>query len=207
MWNLIKKDYIALFTKKMEVILFTLSLPVIMLLISFEEKWVYFIGVLCIYYLTLGLYSETDTDFLIYSMPIKKYKVVLSRYIIFFINYLIISSYIYLTSSILLKLNFIDRIQYLNIDFFKLILFFSMIAVSVALPFVFRLRYEIGMRFTNVVLIFLINLSTNYLFHRSYDPTVDRVDLVNNTTFIARVIITMIISILISLYGYKKKEF
>jgi hypothetical protein len=57
-----------------------------------------------------------------------------------------------------------------------------------------------------VKLRYLIRIILN-MRHRSYDPTVDRVDLVNNTTFIARVIIAMIISILLSIYGYKKKEF
>lgn len=205
MWNLIKREYTVIFTKRMEIVLFILFLPVVMLLIDFSEKWIYMIANISIYYLSLSLYSENDTDILYYSMPIKKYNVVLSRYIMFFVNYLIITVYIYLTSFILLKLNFVDRVEYLNTDFLKLLLFSSLIAVCVALPILFSLRYETSMRFIGVVLVLLIN-SANYIYNR-HDADVERISLSNNTMIILIALIAIAFSILFSLNEYTKKEF
>lgn len=106
------------------------------------------------------------------------------------------------------NLNLSDNINYINLDFFKLTLFFTMIVVSIALPFIFIFQFETSRRIINVIMVLSINLSSHLFREGSkYDPAIDRVKLVNSSWYVIGTIILMIISIIISLYKYKNKEF
>lgn len=208
MWNLIKKDYKLLFSNKMEVILFIISVPFLLSLNSFDEKWVFLLIVVSVYFMSIGLFDNQGIDVLVYSLPIKKYKTVIYRYIIFFINHLIITAYIFIVVFILEKLNIVDKSNYINLNFFKFTLSFSMIVISIAIPFIFILKFETSRRVINVIIVLFINLSSNLFREGSiYDPAIDRVRLVNTSWFIIGVGVLMISSIIISMYSYKEKEF
>ena len=208
MWNLIKKDYKLLFANKIEVIFFIISVPFLLSLGTFDEKWGFLLIAVSVYFISIGMLDNQGIDVLFYSLPIKKYKSVLYRYLMFFINYLIIATYIFIIAMILKKLNLSDNISYINLDFFKLTLFFSMIIMSVALPFIFIFKFETSRRIINVIIVLSINLSSHLFREGSkYDPAIDNSKLVNSSWFVIGTIILMIISIIISLYKYKNKEF
>ena len=211
MWNLIKKDYLLILANKMEVYFFMMAVPVVIALGSLDEKMTYIIIISLVFLLTIIGFnnSNQDTDILTYSLPVKYYTVIISKYIMLFLNHIIITSYIFGITWMLLKLNLISGIHYMSFDFFKLTLTFSIIALSFILPLAFSLRSRSSIRgVMSVSFVILINYP-NYLFYEGdlYNPAIDRVGLVNSLRFIMGVLILMIISIIVSLYGYKKKEF
>ena len=210
MWNLIKKDYLLILVNKMEIITFMIAIPIIISFGSIGEKTAYMIIITMVYLITIigFLDLEKDTDVLTYSLPLKSYHVVISKYILLIINHIIITTYILGLTWILIKLNIINETQYLSLDFFKLSLFSSVIGLSFALPLAFSLKSKTSIRFISVLFVVHINYP-NHLFYEGdlYNPAIDRVGLVNSTWFVSGIVVLMTISIIISLYGYKKKEF
>jgi len=209
MLNLIRKDIMLILDNKKDIFIFLLAMPIIISLGFLDEKLVFAIIISMIYIMTvLGFYNSKQDDILIYSMPLKNFDVILSKYIVLLLNVLVVISYIFGVTWILIKLNIVDNIQYLNIDFLKLLILYSIIGFSVVIPLAFSLRPKTSFIVISVLLILLLTQSA-YLFYGGdiYNPTMDWVGLVNSSKFFGGVILLLIVSIIISLYGYKKKEF
>ena len=211
MWNLIKKDYLLILANKMEVYFFIIAIPIIISFGFLDNRWIFILIVSTVYLLSFnGFYnSNQDDDSLVYSLPLKKYTVVASKYIMLFLNHIVITSYVFGVTWILLKMNLISEIQYMSLVFFKLTLLFSIIILSLGLPLFFSYKPRISMTAINILIALFTSFSFQKLFYEGdlYNPAIDRVKLVNSPRFILGVLMAMIISMIISLYGYKKKEF
>lgn len=209
MINILRKDYMLILANKMEIITFLLAMPII-ITFSYLSEYLVFVIILAIVYLmsTIGFYNSKQDDILIYSLPLKNFDFILSKYIFLLLNDLVVISYIFGITWILVKLDLINNIQYLNINFMKLLIFYSIIGFSIMMPLVYSLKSNIGIRVMSVLFVLMINYS-NSLFREGdrYNPAKDWVGLVNRSDFIVGVILLMIVSIIVSLYVYKKKEF
>lgn len=64
MWSLIKKDYKLLFANKMEVILFIISVPFLLSLGTFDEKWVFLLIAISVYFISIGILDNQGIDIL-----------------------------------------------------------------------------------------------------------------------------------------------
>jgi len=139
MWNLIKKDYTLIFAKKWLVLIFALLVPFILISGIGGEAAIYFIGVVAIAYANLGsIYIENNReDVLFRSLPIKRYAVILSKYIMIFLNYTIVALYTFTIFRICEALQITNGSMYLSFDIFKIILLVSIYISCILLPIIF----------------------------------------------------------------------
>ena len=209
MINILKRDYLLILANKRDIFIFLLAIPIIISFGFLDEKLFLAIIISMVYIMTiLVFYNSKQDDILIYSMPLKNFDVILSKYIFLLLNVLVVISYIFGVAWILIRLGFIENIKYFNIDFLKLLISYSIIECSVVIPLAFSLRPKTSSIFISLLLIALLTHGA-YLFYSGdiYNSAIDWVGLINSSEFIGKVTLLMIVSIIISCYGYKIKEF
>lgn len=137
MINLIKKDFILIFSNKRKLYFLVFAVPMIMLLIGyFSEGSAYYLGLLAILFISTSADEgiEGKSSVLLPSLPINKYHIVISQYLSTYIAFFLSSIYIISVLFILRKLGFYWILSYYNIDLIKYFIALSIISFSISIP-------------------------------------------------------------------------
>jgi len=201
MTSLIRRDLILSFGNKQS--LFILVFYPLMLLsiigIDNSDVWL-FASILSFTYLlsivSFAYESVTKSHLLINSLPIKKWEVVVSKYIFVIINYVfsLIYTYFYVWILGLLGLNIMDSF---NLSIIKHTFFFTLLSLSIGLPLLYLLPPKIA-RFV-YIFIFIIVTNLSILDGAAI--------LLRKPTYAIFIVILYLVSLAGSIVIYKNKDF
>lgn len=163
MLSLIKKDLRLLLSSKSNIFFMLFYIPLILLLVDTDSSNEYIYLVIIITYsymvttMTFGYDITYKTHLLVQSLPVGKNEIVISKYLLMFINFVISVIYagVYLWILNMLNLNYVD---YFNLAKLKIALPVAVIALSIALPVFFRLPPKIA----NIVNVFIYIITVNF---------------------------------------------
>lgn len=204
MINLIKKDLRLIFARKWIVVLGALALAIFTLF--YYNDSAYKLIILVVYLNTMGALTNNDReDYLIHSLPLNKYEVVLAKYVLVFILFVISILFISIISLVFKGLNLVEDISYLNINtiilFLLAIVFTTGFGIPIMTYFGRESRFGIGLNGFFFYFTFF-NLNTILFDEMKYSST-------NGKYFpllIVIIMIFMIISIILSIKGFEKWE-
>lgn len=204
MINLIKKDLRLIFARKWIVVLGALALAIFTLF--YYNDSAYKLIILVIYLNTMGALTNNDReDYLIHSLPLNKYEVVLAKYALVFILFVISILFISIISLVFKGLNLVEDISYLNINtiilFLLAIVFTTGLGIPIMTYFGRESRFGIGLNGFFFYFTFF-SLNTILFDEMKYSST-------NGKYFpllIVIIMIFMIISIILSIKGFEKWE-
>lgn len=206
----IKKDYYLILSLKGTIAIAMILVPICIYIIgSINQSGIYATSVFVAILLTYSMVGYVQSQqILSHSMPFSKLDVVLSKYIIVFLNYIIVNSYIFFIVWIIRKLPG-NNIQYLSLELYKYMLFVSIISLSFVIPALLSYTPSWGNFISIFIFSVIFNFSNNYLLDpgTTVKVNLNNLSIVNNLWFNIAVVILMAISIAISLYGYKNKQF
>lgn len=204
MLNLIKKDFLLVFSTKANILLILLYIPLINLVVGTSEfeSMISVMIISFVYILTIIPFAYEKTDkphILIQSLPIKRKDVVISKYISIFISYIlgIIFVGVYLWVTSLFGLKTMNSFKFSLIINLLPILIFSL---SISLPLQFRLPTRIANFVNGLIMITLINTT---LIGKNILNTVGVGDL---TLFII-VAVVYLVSMIASIWIYEGRDF
>lgn len=204
MLNLIKKDFLLVFSTKANILLILLYIPLINLVVGTSEfeSMISVMIISFVYILTIIPFAYEKTDkphILIQSLPIKRKDVVISKYISIFISFIlgIIFVGVYLWVTSLFGLKTMNSFKFSLIINLLPILIFSL---SISLPLQFRLPTRIANFVNGLIMITLINTT---LIGKNILNTVGVGDL---TLFII-VAVVYLVSMIASIWIYEGRDF
>lgn len=162
MINLIKKDLKLNFAIKGSVISLVLFLPFMLLVLGLDSKEnIYPIMILSYSYILMSMPFKYDArekpHLFIQSLPIKKRDVVISKYIILILNFIIAIGYTWLIFSLLNLLGF-GMGNKLSISILKETLIIYILISSISLPAYLRLPPKIGNVVNIMIYVMIINI-------------------------------------------------
>lgn len=137
MINLVKKDFILIFSNKTKLYVLFFGVPMIMLLFSYiSEESAYYLGLLAIIFISISADEgvEGKSSVLLPSLPINKYHIVISQYLSTYIVFLLSSIYVIFVLFILGKLGLHSLLRYYNGDLVKFLIGLSIISFSLSIP-------------------------------------------------------------------------
>lgn len=203
MFNLIRKDYLLIFSSKATIFMFLFFLPFFQFTLGSDN----YISIPLVSIITFG-YMLTTMSFnfemknkpyvMVRSLPIKTRDIVMAKYIHMFLNYIIavLYTFIYMKILNLLGLTISDD---LDMGTLKEGLFLVILALSISLPLQFRLPAKIA-NFVNIFFfMFLINYFSLTL---GRDLVSDFSNLIVSVTLIVIFFISMGLSALL----YKSRD-
>ena len=202
MLNLIKKDFLLVFSSKQSWIFIILYVPFILFTIGTDNK---FIGGLMIYTLaymlttiSFGYDTQIKTHILLQSLPIRKRDIVISKYLSIFINYtigfVVTGGYLWIINL----LGFID-VDIFNLSLVESTLPIILLSLSISLPALFRLPPKIA----NVINMFIYIGIMNFVII----PFGQYGNLFNGLVLPIISAIVYLLSIGISLWLYETRDF
>lgn len=212
MLSLIKKDFKLIFGSKQTVFFMLLYIPIMLLLIENDSsrEYIYMIIIMTYAYMITTMTFSYDvtykTHLLVQSLPVKKNEIVISKYILLFINFIISVIYGGIYIWILNKLN-ISNIDFFNLSKLKIALPVVIIALSMALPAFIRLPSKIA-SFVNIFIYVTIvnffgmnvsnleNILSNSLF-----------SMFNGFGFTLVALVIMVVSMITSIMLYRSRDF
>ncbi len=204
MINLIKKDLRLIFARKWIVVLGALALAIFTLF--YYNDSAYKLIILVVYLNTMGALTNNDReDYLIHSLPLNKYEVVLAKYVLVFILFVISILFISIISLVFKGLNLVEDISYLNINTIILFLLAIVFTTGFGIPIMtyFGREFRFGIGLNGFFFYFtFFNLNTILFDEMKYSST-------NGKYFpllIVIIMIFMIISIILSIKGFEKWE-
>lgn len=147
MLNLVKKDFLLVFSSKQSWILIILYVPFILFTMGMDNEFSVVLMIYTfVYMLTtipFGYEIQTKPNIFLQSLPIKKRDLVISKYLSIFVNYVvgfvITGGYLWIISL----LGFID-VDSFNISLIKSTLPMVLLSLSISLPALFRLPPKIA---------------------------------------------------------------
>lgn len=174
-----------------------------------QGKYIFMMIILTYVYMVTTLpfnYEITSKPHIfIQSLPVEKSEIVISKYILVFINYIVATvlavCYLWVINTIGFK-----KVEYFNLNIFKISLPIVMIMLSLSLPAYFKLPPRIA-NMTNIfIYVFFLSLvsSTNGLLEK-----LDKgcsLDKFNQFWIILTACIVMVISMLVSINLYRNKD-
>lgn len=210
MLALIKKDLQIIFSSKRFILFLIAYIPfMLMLLGDSQGKFIFLVIIITYVYMVTTMpfnYEITASPHIfIQSLPVKKRDIVISKYILLFINF--ITSTVLATGglTIIRKIGF-SQGEYFNIDMLKLALPISMIMLSFSLPAFFRLSPKMANMCNMLIYILTMNsylLNEGFLEKIFKNPSLGQYNAFNFTLV---AIIIMLISMSISIWLYKNRD-
>lgn len=206
MLNLIKKDLKLIFARRWILILFLLISGFIIKISNGDGPGVYNWIVLSVYFTTIEVLNANDNeDMLIHSLSISKYDVVLGKYGLMFIVFLLCYMIISIITEIFFGLNIIKDISYFRVDFFKFTFLMTILANSIGIPLLFYLGKKSRLRVTLSLLLY------NIIFYvikygLSGGMASEFIAKINSPLSSLTILSLMIISVLMSFKGYENWE-
>lgn len=192
--SIMKKDYLLIRYNKFAMVSIILWLPVLMLIPIVYSDLIILMGSIIIFMTTFGI--EGMKGNLINSLPVKKSDVIISRYIMFFINSLGMVIYLWINYFIFKKLN-IGNIDVINWNSIFVILIFSIYV------FLFSVNVETG-----IPLLYIIIIPMNFFNLLNIIMRSNSIELSfkGNRAAIIGAIAVFTVSILISLYKCRGRK-
>lgn len=192
--SIMKKDYLLIRYNKFAMVSIFLWLPILMLMPMVYSDLIILMGSIIVFMTTFGI--EGMKGNLINSLPVKKSDVILSRYIMFFINSLGMVIYLWINYFIFKKLN-IGNIDIINWNLIFVILIFLIYVFS------FSVNVETG-----IPLFYIIIIPMNFFNLLRSIMRSDSIELSfkGNRAAIIGAIAVFTVSILISLYKCRDRK-
>ncbi|WFA08112.1 ABC-2 transporter permease [Tissierella sp. Yu-01] len=202
MVNTIKKDLRLIFDRRWILVLFLL-ISIFLIKTSDDSSGIYNWIIFSVYATTLGFFNPNDKeDILIRSLPVSSHDVVLGKYglmlIIFLLCYLVIN----MTAEILSGLNIIKDTSYLSLDSFKFTLLMTIVINSIGIPIMlyFGKNSGIGLFFNGILYYVFVGVMNSSLRGNMSGKFIDTI----NSPLISIIILSLtIVSIFISFIAYK----
>lgn len=202
MLKLIKKDYSLILKRKWVIVVTLLWFPVFMFIPHIDPFSIIMIGAMIPMIWSVG-FTEDNMDVLFHSLPIRGKDVVLSKYIMFFINFISMSLYIMVIYQILRPFNMNNmKIITLNLIYIMFLISVIVNSIMICISLSFSRSVNNGWAFLGPVIGFRVG-------RRLADGDVNEAMeyLIPQGTLIQAVaLIVFIASIVISFYGYRDWE-
>lgn len=209
MINLIKKDFILIFSNKMKLYILLFALPIIILLIGyFSVGLAYYLGLIAILLISTSTDQgvERRTSVLLASLPINKNHIVISQFLSTYIIFILSSIYTILVLFILGRLGLHSILDYYNMDLIKFLIGLSIILISVDVPIKLFSNRNSSSSVSSVSLIHIIYI---FRYSKMIGEASEPFELspIGNITLAIVVVAAFILSIAGSLLEYKNKQY
>lgn len=210
MINLIRRDLKIIYCTS--AILFVLaSVPLTQLIIGSVEATINLILMIVLVH-TVTTYSfsydaKNNSHILFRSLPVKPWEIVISKYMLLMINFIIVGGYIFIVSTLM---NYLKLAEY-NLDNINLqIIIFTVMAIlisfSVSLPLIFFSNPKIGDMIGRIAMFVTVIRASNSLYI-GRELNTHLLDTFNSTKFISFVLVGFLLSIVLSIYIIRQKEY
>ena len=209
MINLIKKDFILIFSNKMKLYTLLFAIPIIMVLISyFSVGLAHYLGFIAIIFISTSADEgvEGKSSVLLASLPINKNHIVISQFLSTYIIFILSSIYTILVLFILGKLGLHSILDYYNTDLIRFLIGLSIILISVNVPIKLFSNRNSNSSLSSVSFINIIFISRHFkMLGEASEPF----ELSSAGTIILAIIVaaSFMLSIAGSLLAYKDKEY
>lgn len=208
MFKLATKDIMVNFSKKFtNLFLILLIVPTAALFVDRDSIYILIFHIPTLITLYLSIPMDIDEiklnhNVLIQSLPVKRWEYVVSKYIIFFINYIFMLAYTLLLLKILSFLGY-DHLKYIQLTSIKEAAIITIFTFAILIPisFIFFSRWRI---FFGIFILSMIAQNYNYV---EYGGTLNSLIYFSrrNTSPIILILI-LVISIGISIVVYNNKD-
>lgn len=210
MINLIKRDLKIIYCTS--AILFILaSVPLTQLIIGSVETTINLILLIVLAH-TITTYSfgydaKNSSHILFRSLPVKPWEIVISKYVLLMINFIIVGGYIFIVTILI---NYLKLAEY-NLDNMNLeVIIYTVMAIlisfSVSLPLIFFSNSKIGDMIGRIAMFVTVIRVSNSLYIES-ELNAKLIDTFNSTRFISFVLAGFLLSIILSIYIIRQKEY
>lgn len=203
MINLIKKDLRLIFDQIWLFIIFILFSALLVVTYTGDGKSIYNLIMISVYMITIGILNPNEKeDILVHSLALNKYDVVLGKYGLMLISYIVGFLIISLISLIFYGLNIVSNISYLSFGFFKCALLLTIAMTNIGIPIMlyFGRNSKMGIFICGIMFYFSMTMINRVLIDELNSDTIARI---NNPIITTMILVFMIISIVLSLNGYK----
>jgi len=209
MINLIKKDFILIFSNKMKLYTLLFAIPIIMVLISyFSVGLAHYLGFIAIIFISTSADEgvEGKSSVLLASLPINKNHIVISQFLSTYIIFILSSIYTILVLFILGKLGLHSILDYYNTDLIRFLIGLSIILISVNVPIKLFSNRNSNSSLSSVSFINIIFISR---YFKMLGEASEPFELSSAGTIILAIIVaaSFMLSIAGSLLAYKDKEY
>lgn len=203
MFNLIKKDFLLMFSSKITLFIFLLFLPVYQLLLAEGSEFpTYLVSIITLGYMlttmSFGFETKNKSYIMLRSLPIKSRDIVIAKYIHIFINYIIAVAYTFFYLKLLTFFN-VNIPGKFNISTLKQAFILIVLGLCISIPLQFKLPSNIA-NFINIFIYILLmnHFSINVGDNLFYD--------LNTPMLFGLTFVTYFLSIGISLLLYRSRD-
>ena len=202
MWNLIKKDYFLIFANKKNVLTFILLVPILILILN---KYIQINSVILglISSLIINIFIDSDSQILLYSLPVKNSQFVLSKYIFIAINFIIMNIYIIFIMELFSSLVLKRSIFPINNYYILISIQISLIALCFAIPAIINYSAKPSIIIIWIINVVAFNFSTSVITgdYQFFSK------IIYSMWFNIGIVIILITSILCTIESYKNRQF
>ena len=203
MINLIKKDLKLIFSQMWLFIVFILFAALSVMTYTGDGKGLYNLIMISVFMATTGILNPNEKeDILVHSLALNNYDVVFAKYGLMFIlcigSFLIIA----LISLIFYSLDIVNNISYLSFGFSRCVLLLTIAMTSIGIPIMiyFGRDSKMGIFICGIMFYFCMTMINSVLIDELNSDVIARI---NNPIITTMILVFMIISIVLSLNGYK----
>lgn len=203
MTNIIKKDLKLLLAQKWIFIIFILFSALSVMTYTGDGKGLYNLIMISVFMATTGIVNPNEKeDILIHSLGVNRYDVVFAKYGLMFILCIVSFLIMALISLIFYGLDTVNDISYLSFGFFRCVLLLTIAMTSVGIPIMiyFGRDSKMGIFICGIMFYFSMTMINSVLID---ELNYDVIAKINNPIITIITLVFMIISIILSLEGYK----
>ena len=207
MFKLIRKDLLLALSNKFNLISTLLFAPLLLFFMDFQVNEKIIVIIICgmsFFLLSLSFYyvDKLKPEVLIQSLPIRKREIVLSKYMLVFLCYLIGVIYVSILFKVAEFLGYSITAN-LNISIIKITLPLVIIHQSIILPISFGISDRLANSIGTGLLVFINNF---YLMHDFERTSRMLLNSSNRFSVALIVILIFVLSIIVSITIYKNKD-
>lgn len=207
MFKLIRKDLLLALSNKFDLISTLLFAPLLLFFMDFQVNEKIIVIIICgmsFFLLSLSFYyvDKLKPEVLIQSLPIRKREIVLSKYMLVFLCYLIGVIYVSILFKVAEFLGYSITAN-LNISILKITLPLVIIHQSIILPISFGISDRLANGIGTGLLVFINNF---YLMHDFERTSRMLLNSSNRFSVALIVILIFVLSIIVSITIYKNKD-
>lgn len=207
MFKLIRKDLLLALSNKFYLISTLLFAPLLLFFMDFQVNEKIIVIIICgmsFFLLSLSFYyvDKLKPEVLIQSLPIRKREIVLSKYMLVFLCYLIGVIYVSILFKVAEFLGYSITAN-LNISIIKITLPLVIIHQSIILPISFGISDRLANSIGTGLLVFINNF---YLMHDFERTSRMLLNSSNRFSVALIVILIFVLSIIVSITIYKNKD-
>lgn len=212
MLKLIKRDFTFTLGSKGTLFVLLTSVPLALFIIGDVKTYGMYaaLNIILVHIMTggsIGYDAKNNAHILFKSLPISNIEMVWSKYISIFINFILVTVYMFIVSVLM------DYLHIINLDYYMLskeiniyLLMVNVISLSIILPIVFFSSPKVGDFIARVGMFITLNLgSTSLYVYNGYNT--ELVSKFNSTRYIIMFFLVMIASLGLSTSIYNQKEF